>query len=402
MKTSSTPLTPSDIVSSKCQSLSGMGSEIRRMFLLGQELRATDPKIDIIDLSLGNPDLEPPSLVREKLISLLSEATPGAHRYMDNAGFPEVRAFLARELSASEGVEIAPEAVFMTCGAAGALQIVMRTILDADDEVIVLAPYFSEYIPYVSNMGAKPIVVPGDARHLPQPSTLAAALTPRTKAVIVNSPNNPSGVIYPKALMAELVDVLRRHRAKHNKLIHMISDEPYSRLLYRGSERVSVLPMYEGAWVVRSHSKDLGLAGERIGYLAWAPQLNLPQTLPALRNAARALGFVNAPALMQRVLPLVYRASVDVAEYERRTQAFVGILVNGGVECALPGGSFFVFPKAPVPDDRAFCARLLEQSGVLCVPGSGFGVPGFFRCSLTQSLDRVVEAAHRIVRAAHA
>lgn len=389
-------LKPEDIISHTCRTLSSMGSEIRRVFLLGQKLREENPDIDLVDLSLGNPDLEPPSAVHEELVRLAQERTEGQHRYMDNAGYPDVRAFLAQRLSASERVNVGRDSVFITCGAAGALQILLRTLLDSGDEVILLAPFFSEYRPYVTNMGGVPVIVGSDANHLPDFDKLRSALTTKTRAIIINSPNNPSGVLYPEHVVRSIAELLEVHRRETGRLVHLVSDEPYARLLYNPDEMVRVLEIYPASWLVRSHSKDLGLAGERIGYLAWGPSLALPDTLNALRNSARALGFVNAPALMQRLLPRVFDASVDVSLYRERVNAFVDILSRGGIACVRPRASFFVFPKSPVADDHAFTEELVRQ-GVLAVPGSSFGKPGYFRCSLTQPLDRVIEGARRIV-----
>lgn len=388
-----------EIVGFTCRTLSNMGSEIRRVFLLGQKLREENPNIDLVDLSLGNPDLEPPAEVHQEIVRLAQEQVAGAHRYMDNAGYPDVREFLARSLQQSEGVSLSRDSVFLTCGAAGALQILLRTLLDPGDEVILLAPFFSEYRPYVTQMGGGVRVVGSDASHYPNLNQLRESLSPRTKAIIVNSPNNPSGALYPESVLREIADMLSRFHDETGRLVHLISDEPYARLLFDPSELVSVLKLYPAAWLVRSHSKDLGLAGERIGYLAWGPELALPETLNALRNSARALGFVNAPALMQRLLPRVFNASVDVSIYEERVNAFVDILHAGGLECTRPRASFFVFPKSPWADDNLFTEQLIRE-GVLAVPGSSFGKPGYFRCSLTQPLDRVLEGARRIVRAA--
>ncbi|NBO39333.1 pyridoxal phosphate-dependent aminotransferase [bacterium] len=388
-----------DIVGFTCRTLSSMGSEIRRVFLLGQKLREENPNIDLVDLSLGNPDLEPPLEVRNELVKLAQERVAGAHRYMDNAGYPDVREFLAGRLCKSEGVPLNRESVFLTCGAAGALQILLRTLLDPGDEVILLAPFFSEYRPYVTNMGGVPVIVSSDENHLPDLSNLRSSLTRRTRAIIVNSPNNPSGALYPESVVHQIANLLTAHYEETGRLVHLISDEPYARLLFNPSELVSVLKLYPAAWLVRSHSKDLGLAGERIGYLAWGPALSLPETLNALRNSARALGFVNAPALMQRLLPKVFHASVDVSQYKQRVDAFVDVLQKGGISCVRPRASFFVFPKSPIADDNTFTERLV-QFGVLAVPGSSFGKPGYFRCSLTQPLERVVDGAQRIVRCA--
>jgi aspartate aminotransferase len=189
-----------------------------------------------------------------------------------------------------------------------------------------------------------------------------------------------------------LFEALMRHRARTGKVVHVLSDEPYANLVFGPKPPESLLSAYDALWVVRSHSKDLGLAGERIGYVVWGSALSSPSTLGALRNAARAMGFVNAPALMQRLLPEVFGSRVEVSEYERRVNVFCGTLANGGVPCVRPGGTFFVFPSSPISDDRAFAAELLE-AGVLVVPGSGFGKSGFVRCSLTRPLAEIREAA---------
>lgn len=395
------PLDASSVAGRTCETLASLGSEIRRTFLLGEERRKANPGARLIDLSLGNPDLDPPREVRDALVAVAADGTPGIHRYMDNAGYADVRAFLAGELTKETGVAVGTDSVFLTCGAAGALQVVMRVVLDPGDEVVLFAPYFSEYVPYTVNLQGEPVCVPTGPDHLPRAEDFEAVLGERTRLVILNSPNNPTGVVYPEATTNALFDALRRHRARTGRVVHVISDEPYANLVFPPARYVPLLDSYDALWMVRSHSKDLGLAGERIGYVAWGEALAAPSTLGALRNAARAMGFVNAPALMQRVLPRVYGARVDIAEYGRRVKAFTRILREGGVSCVEPGGSFFVFPSAPTLDDRAFATRLLE-AGVLAVPGSGFGKPGYVRCSLTQPQADVEDAASLYVKVFHA
>lgn len=399
MSDAQSPYPIDDIVSTWCFKLSELGSEIRRVFLLGQHLKQTRPELDIIDLSLGNPDLEPPIEVKKALLHLIEKGEPGAHRYMDNAGLLSTREFLSRELSKSEGVDVQRDSVFMTCGAAGALQIVLRTVLSPGDEVVFFAPYFVEYLPYVVDMGNVPVIVECDEDHVPLLEQFEKSLTSKTRAVIINSPNNPTGVVYSEKVLSQIAGVLKRHHQKTGKLVHLISDEPYARLVFSNVTLPSMLKLYDATWLVRSHSKDLGLAGERIGYVAWGPRLAHPQTLAMLRNSARAIGFPNAPALMQRLLPHVYHSSVDIGEYEKRVRLFVDTLETYGVHTVRPGGSFFVFPKSPIPDDKKFC-EIVAAQGVLVVPGSGFGKAGYFRASLTQSIDRLVSAAHIIGKAA--
>jgi aspartate aminotransferase len=388
-------------ISQKCLQLSGMGSEIRRVFQEGLDAKIANPNLDLIDLSLGNPDLEPPAEIAKSIQDILNDSNKGWHRYMDNSGFAFVREFLSKELSKSECVNVLPQQVFMTVGAAGAIQIAMRVLLDAGSEVVIFKPFFSEYAPYTAQFDAKAVYVECDENYLPQLESFEKALTTKTKLVMVNSPNNPSGVVYSKETLESIAEILRRHRKKTGNIVHILSDEPYARLIFPSTIPVpSLLQLYDAVWMVRSHSKDLGLAGERIGYLVWNEFLNVPETLAACRNAARAMGFVNAPALMQRVLPLVYGIKVDISEYEKRVNLFCEILRLGGIECPKPGAGFFVFPKVPVRfkgDDKLFCSSLLK-AGVLAVPGSGFGVPGSIRCSLTQNIQRVEDAAKRIVR----
>jgi aspartate aminotransferase len=392
-------MTPEHLFSEKCAELAQHGSEIRQMYQRGQRLLAERPELDLIDLSLGNPDLPPPAGVLRELSRLLAQPRPGAHRYMDGAGYPEVRAYLAAELSQSEGVAVSRDGVYLTVGAAGAMQIALRALLDEGDEVLLLAPYFPEYIPWSLNLGGRPVVVPGGGDHLPSLDAVARALSPRTRVVVVNSPNNPSGVVYPRSLLEGLARLLDDHQTRGGRPVHLLSDDPYARLIYDPSAYTPLLSLYPHTWLIRSFSKDLGLAGERAGFLAWGPALDRPETLPMLRNAGRATGFVNAPALFQQMIPAVYHERVEVAEYERRTRAFVEILRGGGLAVTSPQAGFFVFPRAPIADDGAFCDALLED-GVLAVPGHSFGAPGHVRVSLTLPLPRVEEGARRILRCA--
>lgn len=388
-----------DIVGQTCRELAASGSEIRKVFVMGQEYLRAHPDADIIDLSLGNPDLEPPAEIHEGLLNILKNPVSGMHRYMDNAGYADVREFVAQELSTEQKVKVTSESVYLTCGAAGALQILMRTLIEPQDEVIILVPYFSEYVPYSRNLGANVVFVPCDDFHQPRLDALKKCLNSKSRLLIVNSPNNPSGVVYSNELLSKISALVAEHNNNTlNKVLHVVSDEPYARLLFDGRQAPSFLNVFETGWLVRSHSKDLGLAGERIGFLAWGPELAQPEVLASLRSAARSLGFVNAPALMQRLLPSVYKCRVNVSEYQNRVEKFLEILQKGGISCVKPGGSFFVFPKSPLADDRAFCSRLVEK-GVLCVPGASFGQAGFFRCSLSQPLPRLLEAAKRIISA---
>jgi aspartate aminotransferase len=368
-------------------------------FAWSREAAQSHPELDVIDLSLGNPDLEPAPAVLEALRGLVADTTKGMHRYMDNAGFPDVRGAVAAHLSLSSGISPGSDSVYLTCGAAGALQIVFGALLDPGDEVVVFAPYFPEYLGFIRSALAVPKVVRPGAGFQMNLSAFEAALTPKTRAIVVNNPNNPTGVLYPAPTLARLAAVLAAHRERTGRLVHVIADEAGCGLAYDGRSPASMLGAWDAVWLVRSCSKDASLAGERIGYLAWGPELSTPRTLPLLSATARSYGFASAPALMQRLLPHVLAHPLDASEYRRRSARFVATVTTGGLDVVQPEAGFFVFPRSPIPDERAFC-RLLASRGVLCVPGSTFGAPGYFRASLTQSLARVEEAACRITRCA--
>lgn len=386
----------SDCFSNKFKELAKRGGDIRRMFLLGQKLIQDNPSIDLIDLSLGNPDLEPPHEVKQALLNLVQSNEIGAHRYMDSAGLIEVRKFLAKELSRSEQIDVSENSVYLSVGAAGGLQILLRTFLNPEDEVILFAPFFPEYVPYIENFYGKPVSVACGENHEPNLADLKSKITKKTKAIILNTPNNPAGVSYSEKTLIHITLLLQELKESNGQIVQLISDEPYNRVVFNQNEITRVLKLYEHSWIVRSFSKDLGLAGERIGFIAWRKELAHFEVINAFRNASRILGFVSAPRLMQRLLPLVYHARVDVDVYKKRVDAFIRILKEVNIESVHPSAGFFVFPKCPFEDDFKFCEDLIS-CGVLCVPGRGFGCPGYFRASLTQPQERIEEAAHRIV-----
>ena len=379
----------------RARAIAASSLPIRHPFTWGHEAARSRLGLDIIDLSLGNPDLEPAPAVRSALRSLAAEEAPGRHRYMDNAGFEDVREAVAGHLSRTPGIHVGADSVYLTCGAAGALKIVFGAILDRGDEVIVFAPYFPEYIRFIRSAGATPVAVRPGALFQLDIEAFEAKLTAKTRAVVLNNPNNPTGVSYPDSIVARLASVLAAHRLRTGKQVHIVADEAASGLVYDGRRCASVLAAWDAVWLVRSCSKDASLAGERIGYLAWGPALTTQETMPLLRATARTLGFASAPALMQRLLPYTLAHPLDTSAYRRRSKHFVAILRAAALDAAMPDGGFFVFPRSPIADDQCFC-RLLAEDGVLCVPGEAFGAPGYFRASLTSPLARVEAAAHRI------
>jgi len=369
-------------------------SWIRRMFEIGIQLRKERGPENVFDFSLGNPEVEPPAAVLDALRQVVSESRPHAHGYMPNAGYPEVRAQLARRLAASTGLPFAAEHLIMTSGAAGAINTVLKSILDPGDEVIVLNPYFPEYRFYIENHGGRVVPVETTAGFLPDPERIAAAVTPRTKALILNSPNNPTGRLYPAGLLRELNAIVREP-------LLAISDEPYRPIVYDSVTPPDTLALIDRTVLAWSWSKAMAIAGERIGYLAISPRL---QEAAALANACtfahRILGFINASAIWQRVVAIEPEATVDVSLYQAKRDRLCGALQAMGYDSPRPEGSLFVFPRTPIPDDIAFI-RALQEEGILAVPGSGFGRSGYMRLSLTISapeIERSLAGFERAIR----
>ena len=368
-------------VSRKIQRAMEQGSWIRRMFEEGAALRERLGAANVFDLSLGNPVEEPPEEFVSELRRLAASPEPGMHRYMSNAGYPQTRSAVAASLATETGLPFTGDQVVMTCGAGGALNVVMKALLDPGDEVVVFSPYFVEYFFYADNHGGLCRVVEPDDRFLPDMESLLEALGERTRIVLVNSPNNPTGVVYPRAVLDRIAEAVRNTELRHGTEIFLVSDEPYRRILYDGLEYPHVFSSYERTIVATSHSKDLGLAGERIGYIAVHPgYAGRGDLVDGLVFCNRTLGFVNAPALMQRLVAGLQTATVDVARYQAKRDFIWGELTGLGYEVVKPQGAFYLFPRSPIDDEVRFTDELRNQ-GVLVVPGRGFGFPGHFRIS---------------------
>jgi len=354
-------------------------SWIRRMFEEGARLKRERGPDNVFDFTLGNPDLEPPPVVLETAARILAENKPRSHAYMPNAGFPEVRSVIAGRLARSTGLPYTADSILMTVGAAGGLNTVLKSILDPGDEVILLAPYFAEYIFYVLNHGGQPSIVYADERFLPDPKGILKAVTPRTKAIIINSPNNPTGVVYPAGIYEELQNLL----GSLDQQVLLITDEPYKPLVF-GDMAVPEIPsLFKRTVVAYSWSKALAIPGERIGFLAISPLIEEAKELfDACCFSQRVLGFVNAPALWQWVVAEVGEARVDAGVYKEKCDLLWDALTRIGYTCVKPDGGFYLFPETPIPEDIAF-VQLLKEEGVLAVPGSGFGWPGNIRLSVT-------------------
>ncbi len=368
------------------------GSWIRRMFEAGAILKQRYGEENVFDLSLGNPVMEPPPEFKEELKRRVEHPLLGMHRYMENAGYPETRAAIAKQLSLETGIGFAEKNVVMTCGAAAALNVVLKTLLNHGDEVIIFAPYFVEYGHYIDNHNGVAKVLPTDEYFTPRLDTLAAAISAKTKAVIINSPNNPTGVVYSEDFIRQLAGLLDKKEAEYGMQIYLISDEVYRKIIYDGLKYPFVFPHYTQSIVVTSHSKDLALPGERIGYIAVHPDCHQREELMnGLIFSNRILGYVNAPALMQHIVRQLQAVTVSVAEYQRKRDLFYEHLVRMGYKLVKPQGAFYMFPRSPQEDDIAFVAEL-QKLRVLAVPGSGFGTPGYFRLSYCVT-DQVIEGS---------
>ena len=379
-------------VSQKVRRFMEEGGWIRRVFDDGLALKAQIGADKVFDLSLGNPVMEPPQEFQDELRRLANAPLSGMHRYMPNPGYMETRQAVADTLSAETGLDFSGGDVIMTCGAAAAANVVLKTILNEGDEVIILAPYFFEYLYYIDNHGGVAVVAACDDQFQPDLAKIEAVVTEKTRAILINSPNNPSGAVYSEERLTGLAALLERKQAEHGTEIFIISDEPYRRIIFDGISFPQVLPQYDNSVVVTSHAKDLALPGERIGYIAVNPNYADKEELSAgLSFCNRTLGFVNAPALMQHIVRNLQGVSVDAGYYEKKRDYLCRHLGELGYDVFRPQGAFYLFPKAPIEDDVAFCKTLLN-SNVLVVPGRGFGTLGYFRISYCVE-DWVLEGA---------
>ena len=379
----------------------GKGSMIRRMFEAGISLKKRYGEDAVCDFSLGNPDLPPPPAVGEKLRALADTADrPFSLGYMPNAGYGFARAALAEHLSREQGVRLAAEDVILTNGAAGGLNVFFKAVLNPGDEVLSLAPCFVEYGFYVGNHGGVFRTVPTKPGTFSvDPDAVAAALTPRTRALIINSPNNPTGQIYSREELSSLAALLEETTGKTGRPVFLVADEPYRFLAYDGVEVPSLLPLYPYAVVAGSFSKSLSIPGERIGYLALSPRMeDRAELMSGLIFANRVLGFVNPPVLGQHLMCAALGSGVDVAVYEKRRDAMSAVLSDAGYEFLRPKGAFYFFPKAPGGDDSAFVEKLAD-SLVLGVPGTNFEGPGHFRLAFCVEESVIYRAADGLKKA---
>jgi aspartate aminotransferase len=349
------------------------------MFEEGLRLKSQFGAGNVYDFSLGNPNLPPPDRFHQVLRDTVSSCGASGHCYMPQTGYPQVCGAVADYLTREQGVPLTAGEVIMTCGAAGALNVIFKSLLDPGDEVLTPVPWFAEYQFYVDNHGGVLRTVPTRPDFALDLEALEAAVTARTKAVLINSPNNPTGQVYSEASLLALGQMLRSKSQELGRTIYLVSDEPYRKIVYDGITVPSVFKVYEQSIIATSYSKDLSIAGERIGFAAVHPEARYKaEIMGAMVLAIRILGFVNAPALMQRVVAELQGVGVDVDAYKRKRDLLCSGLSAAGYQFNVPAGAFYLFPRTPIEDDVAF-VRELQAERILTVPGSGFGAPGYIR-----------------------
>lgn len=382
------------MISKSMQEMVKGSSVIRAMFEEGKIMAAKYGAENVYDFSLGNPNTPPPAAVREAAVDILTEeAEMMVHGYMSNSGYDDVRTALARSINEKQGTNYSAANLVMTVGAAGALNVAFKTILEPGDEVLLLAPYFGEYNNYIRNFSGVPVVVPADTKTFSiNFEELEKKISPRSKAIIVNSPNNPSGMIYPEADIRRLAALLEEKEREYGHAIYLIADEPYREIVFTDDE-VPYLPrFYANTLVGYSYSKSLSLPGERIGYLLIPDTVeDFEDTVAAASVANRILGFVNAPSLFQRVIGRCAGMSSDMSQYRKNKDVLYRALTEMGYECIEPRGAFYMFPKCFIPDDKEFCT-VAKEYRLLIVPGSTFACPGYFRLAFCVSHETVLNS----------
>lgn len=366
-------------------------STIRAMFEEGQKMAKIYGAENVYDFSIGNPNVEPPQEIKEIICGIVNGEEPNSvHGYMNNSGYEDVRREIALHINKKHGTNLNYNNILMTCGAAGGLNVLFKTLLNPGDEVIVFAPFFGEYINYINNFGGKVVIIPADTESFqPNLEVLKEKITSRTKAVIINTPNNPTGVIYSEETLIKLSKILMDGQKQYKTSIYLISDEPYREIVYDNKIVPQILNFYKNSFIVYSYSKSLSLPGERIGYVVVNENLDQFEIITACLNIAnRILGFVNAPSLFQKVIAQSLDLEVDVNIYKRNRDLLYNKLISLGIECIKPEGAFYLFPKSPIEDEVRFCEDA-KKFNILAVPGRVFACPGYFRLSYCISYEKI-------------
>ena len=382
------------MISEKMQGYVNNSSAIRAMFEEGKKLASVYGAENVYDFSLGNPNVPAPAAVKEAALQVLNEEDPlMVHGYMSNSGYEDVREAIAASLNRRFGTDYDAGNLVMTVGAAGGMNVIFKTLLNPGDEVIAFAPYFGEYRAYVSNYDGVLRVVPPDTETFqPNLKAFEKLLTEKTKAVIVNTPNNPTGVVYSAETLKRLADILEKKQKEWKTSIYLISDEPYRELVYGGVEVPWIPDFYRNTIVGYSFSKSLSLPGERIGYLVLPSEMDDSDAVKNAANVAtRILGYVNAPSFFQRVVARCLEEKADIAYYDRNRETLYEGLKKAGLSCIKPEGAFYLFVKSPVEDEKEFCEKAKKQN-LLLVPGSSFACPGYVRLAYCVSYEMIVRS----------
>lgn len=381
------------MISEKMKGFVQGSSVIRAMFEEGKKLAAIYGEDKVFDFSLGNPNVPAPAQVNQAIKDIVNEElSVMVHGYMSNSGYEDVRAVIADSLNRRFDTRFRQENIVMTVGAAGGLNVILKSLLNPEDEVIVFAPFFGEYRAYVGNYDGKLLVVPADTKDFQlNLKAFETMITSKTKAVIINNPNNPTGVVYSEQTIKNLAEIMNQKQKEYGTEIFLISDEPYRELVYDGVEAVYLPKYYDNTIVAYSYSKSLSLPGERIGYLVIPDEAADSEEIQSAANVAtRILGFVNAPSLMQRVIGRCVKAGIttDIAPYDRNRKLLYDNLKRMGFECVRPEGAFYLFVKTPTKDEMEF-VNAAKKYNVLLVPGSAFQCPGYVRISYCVSEDTI-------------
>lgn len=382
------------MISEKMQGYVNNSSAIRAMFEEGKKLASVYGAENVYDFSLGNPNVPAPAAVKEAALQVLNEEDPlMVHGYMSNSGYEDVREAIAASLNRRFGTGYDAGNLVMTVGAAGGMNVIFKTLLNPGDEVIAFAPYFGEYRAYVSNYDGVLKVVPPDTETFqPNLAAFEKLITEKTKAVIVNTPNNPTGVVYSAETLKRLADILEEKQKEWKTSIYLISDEPYRELVYGGVEVPWIPDFYRNTIVGYSFSKSLSLPGERIGYLVLPSEMDDSEAVKNAANVAtRILGYVNAPSFFQRVVARCLEEKADIAYYDRNRETLYEGLKKAGLSCIKPEGAFYLFVKSPVEDEKAFCEKAKKQN-LLLVPGSSFACQGYVRLAYCVSYEMIVRS----------
>lgn len=390
------------MISRTMQQQVNSSSIIRAMFEEGKRLAALYGADNVYDFSLGNPNVEPPAEVKQAIMDVLNEEnSTTVHGYMNNSGFEDVRRAIAASLNQRFATGFGADNILMTVGAAGGLNVIFKTLLNPEDEVLTFAPFFGEYRNYVQNYQGQLIVVsPNTKDFQPNLEEFKEKISPRTKAVLINSPNNPTGVVYSAETIASLADILRVKQEEYGTVIYLIGDEPYRELAYDQVEVPYLTKYYKNTIVGYSYSKSLSLPGERIGYLVIPREAADYENLIAAANIAnRILGFVNAPSLFQRVIAKCLDAQVNLDSYNRNRELLYNALVSYGYQCIKPEGAFYLFIKTPLENDLEFCT-LAKSKNILIVPGTSFACPGYARiayCVAYETIERALPGFEALI-----